>query len=326
VIGYLQSLIAKSQKATATIHTVLGHFSIIGLLRVYSLLGDYYLALKVITPLDIGAHKGIYTTVTASYITLYYYLGFVYLMIRRYVDATRTFSHILLFINRTKQNYARSYQFDQVIKKSEQMYGLLAICLSLCPQRVDETVHTTLREKYSDKMVRMQKGDEACFEELFSYACPKFINPAPPNFALTLEDPIKYPPMNYNQEAMRLQTKLFLNEVKQQSMVPTVRSFLKLYTTIPVQKLSAFVDLDEKTFRKQLLCFKHKTRGTVWTGGSPLSGEMISSYDVDFYLDKDMIHISDTKVQKGYADFFIRHINKFTEIMAEVDKSSHPHT
>lgn len=39
------------------------------------------------------------------------------------------------------------------------MYALLAICLSLCPQRIDETnIHSTLREKYIDKIQRMQKG------------------------------------------------------------------------------------------------------------------------------------------------------------------------
>jgi translation initiation factor 3 subunit L len=38
------------------------------------------------------------------------------------------------------------------------MYALLAICLSLCPQRVDENVHSLLRDKYGDKMLRMQKG------------------------------------------------------------------------------------------------------------------------------------------------------------------------
>jgi len=318
VIGYLQSLISKSQtQSNNPLYSALGHFSIIGLLRLHTLLGDYYLALKTIAPIEIGVHKGLHTTVLACYTSVYYYLGFVYMMTRRYVDAIRIFSHILLYINRTKQ-VTRTYQHDQVLKKCEQMYGLLAICLSLCPQRVDETVHATLREKYTDKMQKMQKGDEMCFEELFSYACPKFINPAPPNFALTLEDPIKYPPMNYNQEAMALQSKLFMNEVKQSMLVPTIRSFLKLYTTIPVSKLAAFLEMDEKSFRKHLMCFKHKTRGVVWTGGPPLNGELAAYSDVDFYLDKDMVHINDTKIQRRYSEFFIRHINKFHEIMAEV--------
>jgi hypothetical protein len=135
------------------------------------------------------------------------------------------------------------------------------------------------------KLIYVQR-DAAVFEEVFSYACPKFINPASPPYAAVLEDPVKSPALNYNQEALRLQTKLFLTEVRQQSNIPTIRSYLKLYTTIGTKKLSTFLDVDEQTFRTQLLCYKHKARGLVWTGGSPISGEMSSYSDVDFYLDK----------------------------------------
>ena len=39
------------------------------------------------------------------------------------------------------------------------MLALLAIVVSLCPgQRVDDTISTLLREKYADKMQRMQRG------------------------------------------------------------------------------------------------------------------------------------------------------------------------
>ena len=35
---------------------------------------------------------------------------------------------------------------------------------------------------------------------------------------------------------------------------------------------------------------------------------------VDFYIDKNMIHIADTKVDRRYGDFFIRQIHKFEEL------------
>jgi len=333
VINFLQSMINKSntirnlererqglkeEEGSWSVSKMLGYFSIIGLCRIHCLLGDYYLALKTISPIELTAHKGLFTQTIACHITLYYYLGFIYMMMRRYVDAIRTFSSILLYISRTKQYHTRSYQNDQISKKNEQMYGLLAICLSLCPQRVDENVHTLLRDKYADKMLKMQRGDEATFEELFSYACPKFVTPSPPNYTLHLQDNIQA--NLHQQEALRLQTKLFLQEVKQQALVPTIRSYLKLYTTIPTQKLSDFLDLDQKSFRTQLLCYKHKTRGLVWTGESPLNGDWTFSSDVDFYLDKDMVHITDTKVQRKYSEFFIRHIHKFDEIISDVSK------
>lgn len=114
----------------------------------------------------------------------------------RYVEAIREFNKILLYIYKTKQYHQSSPQYEQILKKNEQMYALLAICLSLCPQTklVEETVNSQLREKYGDKIIRMQRYDDeafAIYDELFSYACPKFITPSPPNF----EEPL----VNYNQ-------------------------------------------------------------------------------------------------------------------------------
>ncbi|PNI48992.1 EIF3L isoform 5, partial [Pan troglodytes] len=65
----------------------------------------------------------------------------------------------------------------------------------------------------------------------------------------------------------------------------------------------------------QLLVFKHKMKNLVWTSGiSALDGEFQSASEVDFYIDKDMIHIADTKVARRYGDFFIRQIHKFEEM------------
>jgi translation initiation factor 3 subunit L len=331
VLGYLDALIHKSQIihslqrerqgeraeerssgsfSTHPVYRTLGYFSIIGQLRIQCLLGDYNLALKTLEPIDLN-RKGFYTRVTACHITLYYYLGFAYLMMRRYVDAIKALSNILLYINRTKQYHTRSYQYEQILKKHDQMYTLLAIAVSLCPQRIDETVHAVLRDKYVDKMIKMQRGDETVFDELFSFACPKFITPAAPNYD-------EEQPQNYNQEAYQLQLKLFLVDVRQQMQLPIIRSYLKLYSTISTDKLATFLDMEEATLRTYLLCFKHKTHNLIWTGGNPLNGKHASSSDVDFYIDQDMIHIVDSKVTRRYGEFFIRHINKFEEIIKDL--------
>lgn len=63
------------------------------------------------------------------------------MMMRRYADAIRTLSSALLYMQRTKQLFStRSYQNDQINKQTEQMYHLLAICLVLHPQCVDESI------------------------------------------------------------------------------------------------------------------------------------------------------------------------------------------
>jgi len=252
--------------------------------------------------------------VTACHISVFYYVGWAYLMMRRYTDAIKTFSNILFYIGRTKQYHTRSYQYDMILKKYEQIYSLLALAVSLSPQQqTDDNLLATLRDKFGDRMSRMQSNqiDLTTYEELFAFACPKFISPAPPNY----EDL----PANYNpQEAYRLQLKLFLAEVQQQKMLPTIRSYLKLYTTIAIPKLAALMDVDDNTFREHLQCLKHKTHALERTGGSAISGEWSSSADVDFYVDQQMAHVADFSTSRKHSDYFVKQIIKLDEIIANL--------
>ena len=72
------------------------------------------------------------------------------------------------------------------------------------------------------------------FESSFSFACPKFLSPVPPNY--------DNPQGGYHKEPYTQQQQVFMEEVLQQRDIPTVRSYLKLYTTLPLSKLAAFMD------------------------------------------------------------------------------------
>ena len=138
------------------LYKMMGYFSLVGLLRLHSLLGDYYLAVKVLDKIEL--HKqSLYSRVPGCQITMFYYVGFAYMMMRRYSDAIRTFSNILLYIQRMKGAFQiKTYQNDQIKKQTDQMYVLLAICLVLHPQRIDESLHSTLKDKtYAEKMNKM---------------------------------------------------------------------------------------------------------------------------------------------------------------------------
>ncbi|XP_022253982.1 eukaryotic translation initiation factor 3 subunit L-like [Limulus polyphemus] len=264
------------------LYKMLGYFSLVGLLRLHSLLGDYYQAIKVLENIELNK-KSLYSRVPACQITTYYYVGFAYMMMRRYADAIRTFADILLYVQRTRQMFQhKTAQAEEISKQTDRMYHLLAICLVLHPQLIDESVLSQLKEKHGDKMLRLQKGDLQEFENSFSYSSPKFLSPVPPAY-----DSI---PTNYHKQPFVLQLKVFMDEVQQQLMLPTIRSYLKLYTTMPISKLAAFLDMDEDKFRTHLLCFKVR----------------------------DMIHIADTKVARRYGDFFIRQIHRFDELYRQI--------
>jgi translation initiation factor 3 subunit L len=54
-----------------------------------------------------------------------------------------------------KQLHARNAAYDQVLKKNEQMYALLALAVALCPNvqnTLDEHVLAALKDKFGEKM------------------------------------------------------------------------------------------------------------------------------------------------------------------------------
>ena len=45
---------------------------------------------------------------------------------------------------------------------------------------------------------------------------------------------------------MKLQLKMFMEIVRQQSLIPVLRSYLKLYQTIPISKLADYLEMSEE--------------------------------------------------------------------------------
>lgn len=258
------------------LYRLLGYFSIIGLLRVHCLLGDFSLALKTLDDIELNK-KAMFARVMAAHFTTYYYVGFSYMMMRRYADAIRMFSHILVYVSRTKNFHQKNAQYDSISKKNDQMYALVAICVAFHPTRLDDTIHTALREKYGEQFTRMQRGGPdslPLFEELFRQACPKFITPTPPDF----DNPdINVDPTDHH-------VAIFMDEVRNNMWSPTVRSYLKLYTTMDLKKLAGFLEVEADTLRAWLLVNKQRSRQVRWSESGLLDGDVVNSTDLDYAM------------------------------------------
>jgi len=292
---------------------LLGYFSLMQLLRMHSLLGDYHLAMQTISCIDLHQEVPLFYKIPACHVTLYYYMGFAYLMMRRYADSIRTFGDICVFLSKTSGVNSLSYQYDAMVKKQDQMYALMLIGLALSPRPVDESLEKTIRDKHSEKQARLQRGEELCFEELFSYACPKFVSAAAPNFD-------QADTFNAN-EAHQRQLKLFLQEMKQQQFLPRIGSYMKLYTAIKTSKLAQLCEMDEEGLRDQLMCVMHKTKQLVRETGSPLDGEEQLCGEVEFYLDGDMVHINSQRIEREHKDVFLEQILKFQDLLKKMGKA-----
>jgi translation initiation factor 3 subunit L len=81
---------------------------------------------------------------------------------------------------------------------------------------------------------------------------------------------------------------LFLADVRAQAAVPTLRSFLKLYTSLDAAKLAGFLDADEEEMVQQMMAVKAASRSVSRVGNEQnlLDGQMISTSDMDFVINE----------------------------------------
>ncbi|KAJ6567720.1 eukaryotic translation initiation factor 3 subunit 6 [Mycena vulgaris] len=323
---------------TRPLYRHLGYFSIVGLLRVHVLLGDFTLALKVMENVELN-QKSPYTRVTACTVATYYYVGFCYIMLRRYPDAIRTFVSILNWIMRMRQYHTRSYQYDQISKTADRMYALFAICNALSPSRLDDNIANISKERYGEQFAKMARGQEdaiPAFKELFLYACPKFINANAPPYddptalnallAPSSPDPSSAESAESPSDPAHRHLSLLLSDVVAQTPVPTLRSFLKLYTSLGAKKLANFLDADEEEMVQQLMVMKQASRSVTHVSGGKglLDGQTASISDLNFVIDENMVHIAESTVGRRYAGWFIKNTERTQKLYDDLKNQPLP--
>jgi len=293
----------------SNMHLMLGYYSIIGISRLETLLGDYRAALEILAPLDVTDKSELFTTSLTCHLNLFYHLGFAYLMLRRYRDAARTLNDILSHIHRiTKQGQlVNNPSADQVGKLGDKMLSLLTIATHLCTGcKIDDPVEKMMRDKHADKARAMDQGREEPYVELFVQAAPKFIVPSIPDYSQ---------PINYSQDNIKLQLRRFKEEVGQQLQLPKIRSYLKLYSTISMGKLARFCEMSVPELRRHLMALKHKMRQEEHTSGTgALEGSRIShALDINYYVKDDIIHVEEACKEQRYDNYFLSQISKCQE-------------
>ncbi|ODV94052.1 hypothetical protein PACTADRAFT_50945 [Pachysolen tannophilus NRRL Y-2460] len=321
----------------------LGYFSIIGLLRIHTILGDYTLALKTIEHIELNK-KAFFTKIPGCHFTTYYYVGFCFMMMNRYQDAIKSFQHILLYISRTKNLYNKmGNSYDIITKKSEQMFALLTICISLCPTRLDDILHQQLKEKFGDQLQKITRPENKdlildTFEELFKFGAPRFIDS---NISLTnkFDHSISN---NANFDPLLKHWKIFKLSILKNLNTPNLKFYLNLYSSLELTKLLKLMDLrSEQELNELLLSFKLNNRQLKLQSAqnyeqksqqadqqqaqdssssnlshedeytaSLLNGTFKTIYDIDIKVDGDHVNVLNFKSSRKYGDWFIRNAYK----------------
>jgi len=195
-------------------------------------------------------------------------------------------------------------------KMQDKMFHMLAVCIILYPCRIDESLEQSMKEKVTfDKLNRLQDGDTKTFEEVFNFACPKYVSPTQP--------PIVPPYVNTHLEPTNRQWKVFEDELEIQAKIPGTRRYLKLYTTMPLSKLAGFLDVSDSELLSLLMTAKTKLINS--SSQIAKQSEDFLHPEVDFFVDDKMVHIADTRVGSRYGEQFIRKINKFMELEKSIN-------
>jgi len=177
-------------------------------------------------------------------------------------------------------------------------------------------------------MMRMANGEIDEFKTAFQQGCPKFLSPTT----------VAYEGANLSKIPLIHQCHVFLEGIENQINIPVLRGYLKLYTSIPLSKLTTFTrpkalrdkrdgeatDSEIDALVGKLLAFKMVV--------NELGKETIERYevedttvDLDFYIDKDMINIADTKMARRVTEYFIKSISKLREMRRNVKQIKSRH-
>mmetsp|Transcript_3968 Transcript_3968/g.7799 ORF Transcript_3968/g.7799 Transcript_3968/m.7799 type:complete len:653 (+) Transcript_3968:140-2098(+) len=300
----------------------LGLFASVALSRLECLLGDYTASLKALGPVfdvtaplivppippgggddptggsggGVGVGGGVggsgaltpldfVNSVTPARISLSYHASISYLMLRRYRDATSTLGTIATFMQRGFKTgqLRRDPHSDQYGRQYDRILALLAILGHVCPTSdiVEEGVMRVVRDRHNGQLNKIDSGEEG-YEDLFLFACPKFISANVPDYSRILAPSVEggaatttttnaTNAIPTGQDAYRLQVRQFTTEMEIQSTLRKLRSYMKLYTSIDVAKLAAFNDVREEELVQILLTCKHKTRQVQRCDGVSLS-------------------------------------------------------
>jgi len=363
VLFYLHRLVNVGTNSPDLGLRYLSYFSTVVLSRLECLLGDYHASLEALNPLLEASNENILTiesleedgssktfttlelvqSVFAARLSMNYHTAISYLMLRRYKDATRVLSEQCVYMQRSlfsgaylrqqnnnnnRKNNNKDNSMDQYQKLFDRMVSLIAIMVHACPYTVPTVADSILRivrEKHGKQWSKIDAGEEG-YEDLFIFACPKFICPAVPDYAQATAPGGAATVTLSPQDAYKHQVKHFMNEMAAQPSFHKLRSYMKLYTSISVSKLAAFNDVpQEQEFLPLLLSYKHKMRQMEQSSSAEgsssrlLDGSLGTAMDIHYYINNDMVHVDEAEKQRTFENYFLTQIHQNEEVRKDVE-------
>ena len=311
VYGYLNRLSSLgwpksgSSSQISPAATYLSIFVAVARSRLECLMGDYVQSLQALIPLtvhgDFVIEKDDNSTVTdvlnsvfGARLSVAYHAGVSLLMLRRHKDAIKTIGDMCTFMQRGfKTGQLRKLPgLDQFNKQYDRMLSLLAILNHICPTQgiLDDQLVRLIREKHGARL-----ESASSFEEWFQ--SPKFVSVDP------------------NHNLARQQVQLYAQEMEPAIANLQLRSYLKLYTSLPVEKLAKFYDESVESFLPRLLSYKLRTRQFErGPEDSFMQGSWKGCLDIHYYVMGNEVNIDEAEKQRRFENYFVKQITQASEV------------
>ena len=179
------------------------------------------------------------------------------------------------------------------------MIALLAILAHICPGSglLEDSLLRAIRDNYGSELTKIDAGEKD-YNDIFTFACPKFISP------------------ESKDDAYKLQVRQFNKETSAQPACRKLRSYMKLYTSIETSKLAAFNDLSEQDLVALMISYKHKMNQ------QEEDGAVKSAMDIHYHLDQNTVNVDEAEKQRRFENYFINQIAQNGEIRKDIETIS----
>jgi translation initiation factor 3 subunit L len=198
------------------------------------------------------------------------------------------------------------------------MIALLAILSHVCPKSVvDDAIATVIREKHSNNLSKIELGEEG-YEDLFVFACPKFVNPAVPDYAGALSPGC--PAVPYGHDAYKLQVQQFMGEMATHVTLRKMRSYMSLYTSIEVEKLASFNDKKVQEFGPWLTCSNAESAlpGVIRGGVGSDMDRIGLALGIHYHVSGNVVHVDEAEKTRRFETFFMKQIENNDDILRQL--------
>eukprot|EP01083_Nonionella_stella_P032865 89955_1 len=337
-------------KTPSIMMQMLGFFSLIGLSRIHTLLGDYRTAIDVMDPVDLKTKSAI-TKFASCCISAHYYLSFSYCMVRRFPDAHAMLCTLLrnpryaektgkgkrtrfLFTDvddekdhktakgeaadqelSDKDRYHKAYLSNEAML--DRSWAMLAIAQTQSPTKLDEVLlGTPLRDYFGGDMDDINDNSssterrKASYAKLFQASAPNFLNTFSP-FKTDAES-AKLAQLSGN-ELCNNQFRSFMRLTNKRQDMLKVKNEIRLFRVIPMTKLAKAMNYEENEIGKlnrELIRLKWRMKQNKKVDSWGNTKDQFT-----FYIKDDCVYVQELQTSQlwKYSDYFIRNTQTITD-------------